>query len=114
MLIATLPLAFVGTALLASAQMATNPGVNIRRSPGVRTAATLRSREAWLAAHRAVEPHLLIAGYALLAMSPLNALVGAFWDVRYAIVFEFIALNLLLLISIWLIWVADRAARSAP
>jgi hypothetical protein len=113
MLVATLPLAVIGTGMLVTARISTCPDVNIRRSPGVRTGATLRSREAWLAAHRAVERPTLIGGYVLSGMSLLNAFVGAFWDVRYAIGVELAVLVPLPFFGLWIAWVAHQVARSA-
>ena len=113
MLVATLPLAVLGTGLLVTARMSTRPDVNLYRSPGVRTSATLRSRDAWLAAHRAVERPTLISGSVLSGMSLVNAFVGAFWDVRYAIVIEFLVLILLPLFGVWIVWVAHKVARAA-
>jgi hypothetical protein len=111
MLLATLPLAVLGTLMLVTARMSTHPNVNIYCSPGVRTSATLQSREAWLAAHRAVKRPTLIGGYVLSVMSLFNAFLGALWDIRYAIVLELAVLIPLPLFGLWIAWVAHKVAR---
>jgi len=114
MLLATVPLAILGTTLLLTARMSTRPDVNIYRSPGVRTSATLRSREAWLAAHRAVARPTLVTAYVLSILSLLNAFVGAFWDVRYAIAIELAVLLPLPLFGLWVARTAHKVARELP
>jgi hypothetical protein len=112
MFVTTLPLAVLGVGMLVTARMSTRPDVNIHRSPGVRTDVTLRSRDAWLAAHRAVKRPTRIGGYMLLGSSIIDAFVGVSWDVRYAIVIELIALLTLPLFGLWVLRVAHEAARA--
>lgn len=114
-LVSTIPLAVVGALLVYTARVAVNDQVDTRRTPGVRTSATLRSREAWLAGHRAIERTLSTTGYTLTGASLLAALVGTLWRPWAAVAVALVCLLPLPVVLLRSAWVAHRvAAASTP
>ncbi|RAO47711.1 SdpI family protein [Micromonospora saelicesensis] len=69
--------AFLGWLVAFTARASVRPSVDMYRSPGVRTTATMRSAEHWYAAHRRVERPFHRTGMLLAVVSPLPVILGA-------------------------------------
>ncbi|KAB1919979.1 SdpI family protein [Micromonospora noduli] len=69
--------AFLGWLVAFTARASVRPSVDMYRSPGVRTTATMRSTEHWYAAHRRVERPFRRTGMLLAVVSPLPVILGA-------------------------------------
>lgn len=102
--------AFLGWLVAFTARASLRPSVDRYRSPGVRTAATMRSTEHWYAAHRRVERPLYRTGILLAVVSPLPVVLGTAFGDPPVIAAVLVLAVLVVPYLLYLGYVGDRAA----
>ncbi len=110
-LFADLALCAIGSLLCWTAVHAVAPDVDRHRSPGLRTPATLSSQDAWLAAHRRIQPVVWrsgLCGVAVSAACSVALALGWSQGSNVAVVLGMMALFLPCAVRIMV--VGDRAA----